>query len=192
MANKFLPWLSITREERFFCSHLYHSILGKEKEFVKWLNENIKGNIKGNIKLNETADWEISFEVCFYRDFIKANDNTIKAFNKKNDHDYPPKRTFDLCLFSKDQIVIIEAKVQQGFSRAQIKEIIEDEQKVTELVKYFTKTDIKTDTILLYSSKYSPREDMIKKYPYITWKDLSASLFNNRELFGKADDYFRK
>jgi hypothetical protein len=186
MANKFLPWSSITREERFFCSHLYHSILGKEKEFVKWLNESIKLN------LNETADWEIGFEVCFYRDYIKANGKTIKDYNKKLNKSYPPKRTFDLCLFSANQIVIIEAKVQQGCSKKQMKDIDNDEKLVIDLVKSFDMPDIKVKTILLYSSKYSPREDFIKKYSHITWKDLNASPFKDRELFELADGHYGK
>ena len=57
-------WADITREERYFCSYLYHSIIGKEKQFVKWLNTNTK------LKLNESVNWELGFEVCFYRDYL--------------------------------------------------------------------------------------------------------------------------
>jgi len=37
-------WSDITREERYFCSHLYNSVLGKERDFVQGLNK--KNNYK--------------------------------------------------------------------------------------------------------------------------------------------------
>jgi len=190
MKNNFLPWSSISREERFFCSHLYHNILGKEKDFIKWLNENSKP--EGNLKINGNKKWEIGYEVCFYRDFIKANEKTIKAYNLKNNTNYPPKRTFDLCLFSEDEIIIIEAKVQQGFSIKQMEEIAQDDKLVSELVKTIMKKDIGVKTILLYSSIYKPREDVIKNYPFFTWNDLHSSPFSYKNYFKLADGKFRK
>lgn len=103
-------WAEITREERYFCSHLYHSIIGKEKEFVKWLNENLKP--EGKLKLDESNIWEVSFEVCFYRDFLKSQNKSVKTYERKNGDFYSQKRTFDLCLFSADEMIIIEAKAQ--------------------------------------------------------------------------------
>jgi len=32
-SKKEKNWKDITREERFFCSHLYHTIINREKEF---------------------------------------------------------------------------------------------------------------------------------------------------------------
>ena len=190
MQNSFLPWSSFTREERFFCSHLYHSILGKEKEFVKWLNETLKP--EGKLKLDASHNWELSFEVCFYRDFIKANGKTIKAYNKDNSKYYPPKRTFDLCLFSKSEMVIIEAKVQQGFSRKQIEEMKQDKKLVKNLLEDFNYPVIKVETILLFSSEYKPREESIIKYPFITWENLNLSPFKCNNLFELADRKFRR
>ncbi len=46
-------WGDITREERFFCMHLYWDVKGREKEFVRWLNNK-------QIKLNVEDEWEIS------------------------------------------------------------------------------------------------------------------------------------
>jgi hypothetical protein len=103
-------WIDISREERLYCAHLYFQIRGKELEFVKWLNENHK------MKLPTESEWEIGYEVCLYRDYFKQlRDETIC----KDNVDYPPKRTFDLCLFSEENIVIIEAKVQQRFDAEQ-------------------------------------------------------------------------
>lgn len=186
MKNNFLPWSSITREERFFCSHLYHSILSREGIFIKWLNEKTKLN------LNENASWEISYEVCFYRDFLKSKDNSVKTYKRSNGDLYSQKRTFDLCLFSKDEFVIIEAKVQQGFSLKQIKEIDQDEELVKELLKNFNHSIKKVKTVLLYSYQYSPKEPEIKKFPKITWKDLHNSPFQDKNVFELADEKFRR
>jgi hypothetical protein len=69
-----LSWNKITREERLFCSHLYHSILSLQdrKKFITKLNR-IKSPInffKNNLSLSEKSHWEVGFEVCFYRDLI--------------------------------------------------------------------------------------------------------------------------
>lgn len=188
MKNNFLPWSSVTREERYFCSHLYHSILGREKDFVNWLNDNLKPN--GKIKLNHISSWEIGFEVCFYRDFLKASGQTIKDYNTKNGTKYSPKRTFDLCLFSEDEFIIIEAKVQQGFSLKQLDEIIKDEELVSQLLTTFKYPNKKIKTIFIYSSKYSPKEKSIIDFPCIAWKDLNNSPFKDGILFNLADEKY--
>ena len=104
-------WSQVTREERYFCSHLYHHIINKEKPFVKWLNQKLKTNFPLN------NNWEIAFEACFYRDFYKLH-------KKKKLPEKLRKRTFDLCLFSDNHIIIIEAKVQQGFKGDQLNSFI--------------------------------------------------------------------
>ncbi len=190
MINSWLHWLSITREERFFCSHLYHSILGREKEFVKWLNEKL--NLQGDVQFNPVKDWEVNFEVCFYRDFLKSKGETIIDYNRKHQTTYPQKRTFDLCLFSENEIVIIEAKVQQGFSLKQIEEIDLDEELVKQLLRTFGYDVKKVKGVLLYSSKYTPKEPGIKKYPNITWEELHNSDLKEKNIFRLADEKFRK
>lgn len=101
-------WAQITRDERFFCQHLYHLILRERgvNFFVEKLNEltELTGH---KLNLDATANWEIGYEVCFYRDlwFLRGKKEPLHS----------PKRTFDLCLFSAETIVIIEAKAQQGF-----------------------------------------------------------------------------
>jgi hypothetical protein len=120
-------WAQITRDERFFCQHLYHLILRNPdvKSFVRKLNKLTELN------LNADADWEIGYEVCFYRDlwFLRGKKGEL----------YSPKRTFDLCLFSAEEVVIIEAKAQQGFDsdpsqklsfkkdKARVKDLLADE-----------------------------------------------------------------
>lgn len=178
-------WADITREERYFCSHLYHSVLGKEKEFVKWLSNIAK------IEIDFQKDWEISFEVCFYRDFLKSNGKTIKKYNEDNKKQYPQKRTFDLCLFSKDEIIIIEAKAQQGFTGPQLVEILKDAKDVKELTDSFGMSK-NARVILLHSSFYHPRDKRIFKFPRFTWKDFCAFQNENNEVFQRADKLYKE
>jgi len=186
-------WSQITREERFFCSHLYHSILNREKDFVKWLNENLNYNKADNkIELNPNKDWEIGYEVCFYRDFLKLKGKYIKTYLGKNGKPFPQKRTFDLCLFSEDQIIIIEAKVQQGFSTKQVGDIKEDSKLIKKLLGEFNYSNVKSDTIFLYSSRYNPKDERIRQFSYFYWKQLIDSNFNTGNYFADADKIFRK
>lgn len=103
-------WIDITREERFFCAYLYFDIKKDVNNFINWLNENTldpKYNDKKiHLGLDVKQEWDVGFEVCFYRDYKHQNRESVQK-------DYSPKRTFDLCLFSPDTIIIIEAKVQQ-------------------------------------------------------------------------------
>lgn len=156
-------WQDITREERFFCSHLYHSIINRKREFVEWLINNT------TLKLNPNKHWEIGYEVCFYRDLIHHWKKLGKAI--PNENQYSPKRTFDLCLFSNDHIVIIEAKAHGKFDGTQRKDAIEkkdikDIKKLLGSIGY----NVEVDLILLHSSKYHPRNDLIK----ITWEEVNS------------------
>ena len=178
-------WSDITREERYFCSHLYHNVLGKEKEFVKWLSKTAQ------LEIDSKKDWEISFEVCFYRDFLKAQNKSVKTYKKKDGFLYSQKRTFDLCLFSIDEIIIIEAKAQQGFTGHQLDEILQDADLVEELTKDFgMKKNCRV--ILLHSSLYHPRDERIIKFPRFTWKDFCAFQNENNDVFQRADKLYKE
>jgi hypothetical protein len=102
-------WLEVTREERLFCSFLYWDISGNGRAFVEWLNQN------SQLRLEPDADWEAGYEVCFYRDFFRFKGVSARG------RGFSPKRTFDLCLFSEDCIIIFEAKVHQGFVAWQLR-----------------------------------------------------------------------
>jgi hypothetical protein len=84
-------WKDITREERFFCSHLYHTIINREKESVGWLNNNT------TLKLNPNSNWEVGYEVCFYRDLIKYWKEKGKFILMKN---HIPQREHLIYAFS--------------------------------------------------------------------------------------------
>jgi hypothetical protein len=101
---------------------------------------------------------------------------------------YSPKRTFDLCLFSNNHIVIIEAKAQQGFHGDQLDEFEKNKKDIKRLLK---KKDLKVDVILLHSWKYDPRSKRIKNYPRFTWIDIYFS-FDKNKLFKQADELYKK
>ena len=175
-------WAEITREERYFCSYLYHSIIGKEKEFVKWLNANTK------LQLNESVNWELGFEVCFYRDYLKLLKKSVKTYRYSAKRPFPQKRTFDLCLFSNDHIIIIEAKAQQKLNKKQLDHLQEDKKMVKELIRR-NKAIVKVDAILLHS-KDDSFED--KRFESIYWKDLSDFDSSNKSLYMRADRLYKE
>ena len=115
-------WAEVTRDERYFCQQLFATVQRRGvREFVELLNR-----ITG-LSLAVEAEWELGYEVCFYRDLwqLRGCKGALHS----------PKRTFDLCLFSHRQIVIIEAKAQQGFDKdlAQLLIFSEDKKHVVEL-----------------------------------------------------------
>jgi len=132
-------WAQITRDERFFCQHLYHLILRERgiNFFVEKLNEltELTGH---KLNLNATANWEIGYEVCFYRDLrfhLEEGGKWQSVIQKLENIDpLSLKRTFDLCLFSEETVVIIEAKAQQGFDSKQITSCKKDKELVRKLL----------------------------------------------------------
>ena len=95
-------WWEVSREERFFCAQLFHLVQqGGLVRFLSYLNA------RHDAGLVVDANWELAYEVCFYRDLWQSRGKKRRPFSKK--------RTFDLCLFSDETIVVIEAKAQQKF-----------------------------------------------------------------------------
>ncbi len=176
MGLKYLygkSWWEVTRDERFFCQHLFvliqkHGV----RELVKYLNE------KHDADLNSSGNWEAAYEACFYRD--------LYHFRGKEGDRFSAKRTFDLCLFSDDAIVIIEAKAQQGFHKDQLKEFEEDKTQVSNATG--------VDNVLLAalaSSQYDP-SDEIRGYfngPYLTWAEM-AEYYSGDPVLIRADSIY--
>ena len=186
-------WLDITREERLFCAHLYFDIKDQEKLFVEWLNSKLEG-----LQCNPGAEWEVGYEVCFYRDYLYSKSHKIREYNRDKEKQYSEKRTFDLCLFSDEQIIIIEAKVQQGFNAHQIKSFVEDKTAVQGILKD-TNENIRVDIVGLCSSTYLSNLEKHGKCaildPFdghiITWKEISEIekfRYNNKDIYIKAND----
>ena len=216
--NQSISWSEISREERFFCAQLFHDLQQQDnlKKFIRFLNgrigikpfENLEfENFKGCIELAEDDDWEIGYEVCFYRDLLFYHSPERKKIREINDgrreeEKFPVKRTFDLCLFSNDAIVIIEAKAQQGLASDQCGEFQEDRRHIKELFEHLFKAEDmcipKIYFVVLASSQYlasksftiSPRKDgkgggvgrnFIEKNKdpnlcFITWKQIQKLL----------------
>ena len=166
-------WRSITREERYFCSHLYQLIEANGvKDFVSFIN------LSSNCGLDPDANWETTYEVCFYRDFLR--------YHRFPYEQYWIKRTFDLCLFSDKTIVIIEAKAQMGFARKQMTLFDRDK----ESVKWLTKVNAVT-LLALSSSKYRPKPDTVNRFDgWLHWDDL-ARHYQNDTVLQRANEVYR-
>ena len=163
-------WAEVTRDERYFCQQLFTLVQRRgEREFVELLNR-----ITG-LSLPVDVEWEMGYEVCFYRDLWQLRD--------KKGPLHSPKRTFDLCLFSERQIVIIEAKAQQGFDSdvAQLQAFVDDKQHVGELTS--------VDSVLLVglaSSKHIEGASLRKVGAHfdgrlMSWTDVAEHYTNEPE-----------
>lgn len=205
MQPKYLnnqPWAEITREERYFCAELYQLIqLYGVKEFIGLLNSEIKYLYKrlDSLELDVKAEWQVGYEVCFYRDVFhnhlksEVNGPSEEVKSKKNkskrakfkelfgiaESDYKAylKRTFDLCLMSEEELVIIEAKAHQGLDNKQIASMHDD---VKNLKKYIEKEmkieEAKVLLVGLVSSNYNPKKDTLGNFDLvITWESLLAA-----------------
>ena len=175
-------WLEITREERLYCAFLYWDIKDRKRNFISWLNDN------HGLQLNRDAGWEIGYEVCFYRDLLKSRGESV------NPTQYSSKRTFDLCLFSEETMVIIEAKVQQMFKESQICAFQKDRDDIPKIVG----KEIDTKIIALASSKYYEnyekfgQNDMLKIFDAcISWAEIYDS-YNQRDIYKQANDIYKK
>lgn len=194
-------WAEVTRDERFFCQHLYNLIRDDVPGFVQKLNE-----IAG-MTLPVKEEWEVGFEVCLYRDHRFMCEEYKHVWHDKDM--YSPKRTFDLCLFSHKHIVIIEAKAQQGFDPKQMEEFKKDREWVKEAIAVVKSgdgagSDVDVDLIALASSKYLDGLDWVafkEKNIFsgeaaISWKKL-AELYRKNNKVGdpvllRADEIYQK
>lgn len=217
------PWSEITREERLFCSHLYHHIKDpmETKNFISWLNRidspvKNEGSFSGfvnKLSLNIEDSWEAGFEVCFYRDFLKSHkigvkehrDELVKVVGEDNVNNLI-KRTFDLALFSKDTIVIIEAKAAEGLNMKQFEEFERDSELLSKIFNYL---NIKSPPVIRYvilaKSKYfksksfrthkgigkiklidTQGKDQCKVNALISWEQLHS--FKNDPVWSRAEE----
>jgi len=198
-------WENITREERYFCSALFWHVKNNslENQFVECLNELTQSKKNDHVKY-----WEIGYEVCFYRDYLKAIHN-----RSTHDTGYSGKRTYDLCLFSENRIIIIEAKAHQGLDRDQFNYISDIDSGIDKneigLKQLLQKENITIDVILLLSSKYVDgskkhpnsliRESEIEDFKIITWKDINEKFIKNTnnsnadvyKIINRADSLYK-
>ena len=180
-------WAEVTRDERFFCQHLYNLIRHDVPGFVQKLNE-----IAG-LNLPVKEEWEVGFEVCLYRDHRFMCDEHGHVWHG-NVNMYSPKRTFDLCLFSHNHIVIIEAKAQQGFDPKQMGEFKKDREWVKTAIAVVKSgdgagSDVEVDVVALASSKYLDELDwgkfndkkVFSGESAVSWKALAKHYRRNNK-----------
>jgi len=187
-------WDNITRDERYFCSELFHNLRSDQSGILSLIKEGIIAEEKNDkerlnfLKNIESEKFDIGFEVCFYRDMLKWYRKGIRGTGLSQ------KRTFDLALFSDDAIIIIEAKAQQGFDSKQLVDFEEDKKKNIEILfnKFIHQKVPKVFVIGLHSSKYTPKSTT-KIYfdSIIKWKDLATKYPKSKELLNYADSIYR-
>ena len=131
------PWAALSREERLFCAELFVAARAELPRFVRWLGA--QPGMAG-CPLDAALDWEIAYEVCFYRDLLFAAGQSVRQSR------FSDKRTFDLCLFSPRDIVIIEAKAQGPFETKQNAEFARDKQDVLDNTLSFSLISPKPST----------------------------------------------
>jgi len=170
LKNK--TWAEVTREERVFAEELFRQIKNNPQPFFSLLGK------EGN-------NYDIGFEVCFFRDVLKLHGKSIKA------EQLPLKRTFDLMLLSENELLIIEAKAQQGFSREQLNDFLSDKENITKLYQTLNIPVPKVEMYALYSSKYRPMDETKKVFTKcITWSDISESYKSAHGIFNRANDLY--
>jgi len=184
-------WINISREERLFCAHLYWAIKSRENKFLEWISQRHQCGIRFTSSEIE-SDWEVGYEVCLYRDYLKNKGESIKS----GDYSSKVKRTFDLCLFSKRRIIIIEAKVCELFKKSQVESLEADIIQIPELLE----TPVRVDAIAIASSKYfknyekrhrKDESNLLQAFSCrITWSELED--FYNDSIFRWADSIYGK
>lgn len=179
-------WSEITRDERYFCSELFFEIKQDINQFVKWLNDQVSLGLTAK---ELDSEWEVGYEVCFYRDLRRAQGEYIKGSG------YSQKRTFDLCLFSHDRIIIIEAKSQTGFGGNQNESFDIDPENILKILEK-SADEFTVDVIGLASSKYldsSRRNDLPKIFnnKCFSWEQIFLS-YCRRQVFLNANECYGK
>lgn len=179
-------WSEITRDERYFCAELFFEIKQDVNQFVKWLNIQVSLGLMEN---ELDSQWEIGYEVCFYRDLKRFQGKPIK------DSGYSQKRTFDLCLFSKNRMIIIEAKSQTGFGGSQNESFDEDPKKILGLLDK-SEDEFSINVIGLASSKYL-KSNKRNHLPEIfnkkcfSWEEVFLT-YCRRQVFWDANERYGK
>jgi hypothetical protein len=169
-------WNEITREERVFCAELYFK-----------LRENIKPFLE-KYQIDSQNKYEIGYEVCFYRDILKEYEL---------DNPFPPKRTFDLALFSENEIYIFEAKCQQSFKNSDLGTYKKDKNLIEKLfkkIKEEKRLELNIPKIYLWaiiSENYKPNKKTQEIFDkIISWEDI-VDIYHC-EIFNRANKIYKK
>jgi len=194
-----VKWDNITRDERYFCSELFHNLKSDQISFLSLIKKGVNEEKNDKERLNfleniEAKRFDIGFEVCFYRDMLYLYQDNRKEYEAKiGKVQLPYKRTFDLALFSEDAIIIIEAKAQQGFDTKQLIEFKKDKRRIKKLFDITKMKPPKVFIIGLHSGRYAPKSTT-KFYfdSMIKWDELATKYPKSEELFNYANSIYRK
>lgn len=187
-----LKWSQITRDERFFCAELYFFYKQKPDRLVELMYRT--GTVVCLTEQDIYERWSIAYEACFFRDFVfHLNKSRSERLSIK---EFSQKRTFDLCLFSENKIIVVEAKVQQAFDPKQMREFENDQHLLEKLRAYTTLPEV--HLVALASDKYFHNVLKFGKSGipalfannYFTWKDAFTD--SKEEIFFTANELYKK
>ena len=218
MGISYLPnkkrWSEITRDERYFCSEL-HNVLQESDEmmdrFIDLINKTFQAT---NGSLPKSSSWTIGYEVCFYRDVMYERAKSIKDYQFKPKHVYknhkgreidlnvfPPKRTFDLCLFHPEFLVIVEAKAAEGFKNKQLDDFRADKVLIQKEAQILFENGVSPKVIFvgLHSSNYTPSFETLQVFEdekynpsrkTLCWSELSKEFPKKSRVFNRANSIY--
>lgn len=170
-------WAEWSREERLFCAILYEHARREPTAFAEWLVQ------EARLDVLEAGDWELGFEVCFYRDYLWHLGRSARQ------EGFSPKRTFDLCLFSEQAVIVIEAKVCEPFDLRQNKVFRNDARALRAVLE---KPALRVELVALASSKYfaNGHLDALEVFSgRLTWAAVGARYADPR--LARADAMYR-
>jgi len=175
------PWNEWSREERLFCSALYAKARTNPGAFAEWLNR------EAQLGIATSGSWDIGYEVCFYRDYLWRRNLAADKYKVSL------KRTFDLCLFGEDSIVIIEAKVFEAFDRRQNEDFRLDRDRIRRLPELH---NINVKLVALATTRYFENQkehgdpEMLSMFDgRITWAQVARDYPD--ELFRFAEALYK-
>ena len=187
-------WLDLTRDERFFCAELYQQLKHADnlRSFLDLVNDKLRkpnaGESRSDRLPTDPGLWEVGFEVALYRDVVHSlghRGNGHGPYTIGNSG-FSRKRTFDLCLFSATQLIIIEAKVCEGLDSDQLGAFEQDRTKVRQLLTVDTPEVL---LVGLWANSYQRKLDSRKGKNYTAIRNKVHEVFDGilhwNELTGR-------
>ena len=168
-------WLQTTREERQFCAALFNVVRENPQEFIRLINQEALPQRPKVKALDDRALWEVGFEVALGRDLRKPDLSEIGSHRK-----------FDLALFSGRQMVVVEAKAQQGFLTAELERFSEDRATLKKALP-----GIRVCFLGLCSGDYLARKQLDLSIGFdkvLTWQSVACRWSD--EHFKRADSVY--
>lgn len=174
-------WSNITREERQFCADLYNEISTDPLKFVEILNS-CELNRISMPALAPDQFVDVGYEVAFYRDVSRVR-------SEIDDEEASSHRKFDLALFFKEQLIVIEAKAQQGYKAEDVEKIGIDKRILDGLLKGIDTYFVGICSDRYWNSNRRKREIDDCLNLVLTWKCLDQ--YYPKKNFERANSIYR-